>query len=48
MEKLITRAKNFLLANGLTLGDLGAFLGFVESLRPVVEISVIFQTHFVV
>ena len=39
MEKLISNAKKFLSENGLTLGDLGSFLGFVESLRPVVEVA---------
>ena len=36
MNKLVLKAQLFLSSNGLTLEELASFLGYIESLRPVV------------
>ena len=39
MEKVIDNSRRFLKENGLSLKDLTWFMGFIESLRPVIEIA---------
>lgn len=39
MQLVMSRAKEFLKDDGISLRDLTWFLGFVESLRPVIEVT---------
>ena len=39
MEKVMVRSRQFLIEKGITLKDLTWFMGFVESLRPVIEVA---------